>query len=180
MKIYTRRGDAGLSATIGVKKRIPKSSAVFNLMGLIDELNAFIGNAVALAKGSETAFLKEIQFNLFTLGSVVAGLKLTALEKKDWESKTLHLEEKIDLMDAKLPELKYFVLPGGSEISAMLHLCRVKTRELERQFVGFIKSGKKNELEFLLPYINRLSDYFFTLSRYENKKLKVSDVVWKR
>ena len=177
MKLYTKEGDTGTSALLGSTRRIPKSRPVFEILGLTDEVNATLGCALAsLKKSRETKLLLSIQEDIFLIGSYVAGLKVSSADKAEWAEKVKDLEDRIDAYSAKLPPLKAFILPGGSEAASHMHLARVKARALERNLVAY--TGK-NSLKFLLPYINRLSDLLFVLARYVNMKLGKEEKLWR-
>lgn len=177
MKLYTKEGDSGTSALFGSSRRIPKSRPVFEILGVADEVNATLGCALAsLKESNDTALLVSIQEDIFLIGAYIAGLKFSSADKAVWAKKVSELEDRIDAYSAKLPPLKAFILPGGSDASSHLHLARVKVRTLERNLVAY--SGKKS-LKFLLPYINRLSDLLFVLARYVNMELGSKEKIWK-
>ncbi|AHB40114.1 MAG: ATP/cobalamin adenosyltransferase [uncultured bacterium] len=178
MKVYTKEGDSGTSALFGSTKRMPKSSTVFEILGLADEVNATLGCALAfLKRPSETALLTSIQEDIFLIGAYIAGLKFSSADKAVWTKRVTDLEDRIDAYSAKLPILKVFILPGGSEASSHIHLARVKVRALERDLVSY---SRKKSLKFLLPYINRLSDLLFVLARYVNMELGKKEEIWKK
>jgi cob(I)alamin adenosyltransferase len=189
MKIYTKTGDKGETGIIG--KRVSKSSSIIKLIGCFDELNAQLGIVGAISKtydletgsistqnpSSLQSLISSLQNNIFILSSILAGAKNITL---DFEQETLQLEKQIDEWTNNLPELQNFILPGGSLASAYLHLSRVICRKAERKLVKYIKKNKlENEHEELLKYINRLSDWLFTLSRVVNKEQGIEDVKWK-
>lgn len=180
MQIYTKEGDAGKSSLLGTKKRILKSKPVFELLGTADEINAILGCALSSLKKSRTVpVLEATQEDLFMIGAYIAGLKLKKDAAGEWEKKTHYLEDQIDIFQKQLPEIKSFIIPGGSEAASQIHLARVKVRSLERTFVSYINKGGKKSLRFLLPYINRLSDLLFVLARYVNMELSREERLWK-
>lgn len=180
MKIYTKKGDSGATLLIGSKKRVLKSKPVFEVLGGIDEVNACIGCATATLSGVvEKKILEGIQADLFCLGSLVAGAKVAPSEKEIWVSRVGKIEKEIDSYSKQLPALSTFILPGGSVPASYLHLARVKTRALERHLVSYIIKGRNKRLGFVLPYVNRLSDFLFVFARYINKKHNIGDKVWK-
>jgi cob(I)alamin adenosyltransferase len=126
--------------------------------------------------------LKRIQRNLFTINSVLARAKNIQFDSKD---ETEWLEKEIDEMSGELPELRNFILPGGSEIASSLHVSRAICRRVERRFISYLNLDSKdaNQNEFmqieLLPYFNRLSDYLFTLARWVNFKSGDKEEIWK-
>ena len=180
MKVYTKEGDSGTSSVLGSKKRIPKSSQIFDLLGLCDEINATLGCAlVDLKRGPVTSLIEAIQEELFQIGAYIAGLKPTSQDKKVWAEKVRQMESKIDKYSLKLPIVKSFILPGGTRSASQIHLARVKVRTLERELVSFVNRGNKMSLRFLLPYINRLSDLLFIIARYANKIGGKEERLWR-
>ncbi len=179
MKIYTKTGDQGTTALFG-GKRVHKDDIRVEAYGTVDELNAMVG--LLYSKLQEPELLSEldaIQNELFVIGSHLAsdparpGLKLPAFKNES----ILDLERSIDLMDEKLNPLKYFILPRGSESISLAHLCRTICRRAERRVVSL---GKIESLDSdIMVYLNRLSDYFFTLSRFIAKNDKVDEIPWK-
>lgn len=179
MKIYTGKGDKGETGLFG-GKRVPKNSPRIEAYGIVDELNSFVGLAVAETVDKDVKeILLKIQNQLFTLGADLA----TPEEKKQESDGTpaefnSSIEKEIDKFDAKLGKLKSFILPGGSKSSAYLHICRTVARRAERAVVSL-----KNNVEIgdnILIFLNRLSDLFFVLARYENQVSGNPDVKWKK
>ena len=178
MKIYTKGGDEGETGLYG-GSRVAKDAFRIRTYGTLDELNAWIG--VALAEGelavATQVDLRRIQGELFQLGaelatprgkSVAAGLiELTHVTA---------LETRIDEMELELSPLKTFILPGGSKGSAWLHVARTVTRRAERALVSLNRAEPLRSP--VLQYLNRLSDYFFVLARYSNQLAGVSDIPW--
>lgn len=181
--VYTRGGDSGETSLLG-GERVSKADQRIDTYGTVDELNSYIGLCTAHMTTNdmdkEKNILKDVQSNLFTIGSNLAcnkedrtKYKLPTLSKE----KIVSLENSIDAMDSELPELKQFILPGGSHASASLHVARACCRKLERQMELYQKNGydlPKNSL----AYINRLSDFLFTLARYANFKQSVQEIIW--
>ena len=162
MAVYTKTGDKGKTGTFG-GKRVSKSSKLINIIGSIDELNSFLG----IIRG-----LTEIQGNLFTINSIIAGSKLHFTK-----SKTKELERQIDKWEGELPVQKNFIYYGGTSRSAHIFFARALCRRAERELVSFSKEQKTPEA--IIVYINRLSDYLFMLARSENFKAKVKEEFWK-
>lgn len=159
MTVYTRFGDKGETGLVG-GKRLSKNSPIIHALGSIDEANSWLG-----AVGGFT----EIQKDLMTISSILAGAKL------DFPlSKTKDLEKKIDKLEKKLPKLKGFIIPGGR--GAKLHFARTLVRRAERSIVAVPNILHTNPN--ILTYINRLSDYVFTLARYSNFKEGVKEEIW--
>ena len=182
MKIYTKGGDKGETGLFG-GDRVPKNSERIEAYGTIDELNSFIGLAVTEVKSEEIkALLQKIQNQLFTAGSDLA----TPINEKNKkyniprvpEEFFKEAEEQIDRFDAKLETLQNFILPGGTKSAAMLNICRTVCRRAERRVVALNASSKIGEN--IIIFLNRLSDLFFVLSRYENMISGIPDVIWKK
>jgi cob(I)alamin adenosyltransferase len=177
MPIYTKKGDRGktslFSSDPSVKTRVSKTSSPIQVIGSLDEVNSFIGIVVADSKDPKlNLFLKNIQSDLFTINSILAGAKL-AFPK----SKTIRLEKKIDRLELTLPPLKNFILPGGSRVSANLQYTRALVRKAERKVVAL--NGKEKIPPEILRYLNRLSDLFFVLARQANRLHKIKEDVWR-
>ncbi|MBR9765135.1 MAG: cob(I)yrinic acid a,c-diamide adenosyltransferase [Rhodobacteraceae bacterium] len=179
-KIYTRTGDAGDTA-LGDGTRVPKPSLRVEAYGTVDETNATLGLARLHAEGDMDAALSRIQNELFDLG---ADLARPAMEKDDeapytplriLASQVVRLETEIDAMNDRLQPLRSFVLPGGSALSAQLHLCRTITRRAERLAVALMAEEGCNAEA--VKYLNRLSDWFFVASRIANDD-GAKDVLW--
>jgi cob(I)alamin adenosyltransferase len=185
MKIYTRRGDDG-KTNIADYKRLWKDDPRLDAIGVIDELNSTIGIVVSLLsqqkgrskKESEKIkkILLEIQKDLFYIGASLADSKSSV--GKNLSARVKNFEEEIDLMTQKLPPLSAFILPGGSLVAAFLHLARSFTRRAERRLVCL--SQKEDIDGTIFPYINRLSDLFFTLARYANFLEKKKEIIWQK
>jgi cob(I)alamin adenosyltransferase len=179
--VYTRTGDSGSTALVS-GTRLRKSQDRIGLYGETDELNSFLGLAISLLDNSfDKVFLHKIQSSLFDLGSNLAcenekrlTFKLPQIEEKF----ILEIEKEIDKMDAVLPELKSFILPGGSEAASAFHVCRTICRRFERSLVAFRDSSPNEVTEIDLKFINRLSDYLFILARFVNLKLKQNEIFW--
>jgi len=173
-KIYTKRGDEGKSS-LPNGPIIAKSNPVFALMGQIDQVNACIG----LLRSEDVAeygkeMLMEIQRKLMALGSIVAGVDKKSIRDLISAQDVTKLEEEIDEMTQEMPELRNFILPNGSRKSALAHLIRSEIRTLERRIVGYGKIEDKN----IVQWINRLSDFFFTLARYFNYNDQIDEIIW--
>ncbi len=178
MKIYTKTGDEGKTGLLG-GSRISKHSIRIHSIGEVDELNSFVGLAATAVSDELRDHLSAIQHQLFDLGSELAcepggDFAIVSVGIEDIES----LERSIDKMTATLPPLEKFILPGGSEGSARLHVCRSVCRRVERTLQAL---GEREEVrKDLLVYVNRLSDWFFTACRFQNSLLKVEDVFWEK
>ncbi len=181
MKIYTRRGDDGSTGLYGgqrVSKRHPRVEAY----GVVDELNALLGLAAGqLAEDPNLAQrLRDIQSRLFDLGADLAtppGSRAAEGLPRVPASWTSELERSIDAMDAELPALRSFILPGGSPAAAYLHLARTVCRRAERRTVEAKEAGEEIS-PALLGYLNRLSDWLFTAARAANLRAGHADIPW--
>ncbi len=179
-KIYTRTGDKGETA-LGNGTRVAKHSARVTAYGTSDELNAFIGVARLAASGETDTALSRIQNDLFDLGADMC----TPDPAKDAEAEypplrivmeqTLRLETEIDTMNAALTPLRSFILPGGSALSAHLHVCRTVARRAERLATELAETEDVNMRA--IKYLNRLSDWFFVAARMANES-GTTDVLW--
>ena len=163
MAVYTKTGDRGTTGTFG-GKRISKSSKLINTIGAIDELNSYLGTIGKLA---------EIQRNLFTINSILSGAKLNF--SKEF---TKELEKEIDVMEGKMPVLSNFIIYSGSSKSTKLYFARALTRRAERSLVSLNRNSQLDKN--ILIYLNRLSDYLFTLARFVNFKKKIKEKSWVR
>ena len=182
MKIYTKTGDSGETGILG--SRLSKNSALIQTIGDIDELNSTVGICLSVMDSGKNQELKQgkkfllnIQSTLFSINSILANANLEI----DLDREINNLEEKIDEMSESLEELKNFILPGGSLVSSSLHFARTVCRRAERNLVNYLENDNKdlNEFCLILKYINRLSDYLFTLARWTNSIEGNKDIVWK-
>lgn len=170
MRIYTKNGDAGDTDLYG-GKRVRKSVEEIEVLGVLDELNAFLGLLRLHLREKDSKIVAQVQNDLFLIGSVIAGVTLDQESKKILLDRVNAIEKEIDIMDDKLPPLKNFILPNGCESSARVHLARAICRRSERCLVSL---GRHFDL---LPYLNRLSDYLFVLARSENFRRNFKDEV---
>lgn len=176
-KIYTKTGDKGTTSLFG-GRRLPKYHARIESYGTVDELNSHIGMLRDwITDEFYKDFLKEIQDRLFTVGSNLASdpdkdMLVPDLINEDVEK----LEKLMDKMDEQLEPLKNFILPGGHQTVSQAHICRTVCRRAERLVTELQTSEPVPEI--VIVYLNRLSDFFFTLSRKIAKDLKVEEVVW--
>jgi cob(I)alamin adenosyltransferase len=180
MKIYTKTGDKGETGLFG-GERVSKDSLRISAYGTVDELNSFIGLTVTKIKNEDLKLkLIKIQNYLFTVGADLATPENDKTKKLNLQrtasSYYEELEKMIDEYDGQLDELKNFILPGGSEGAALLHICRTICRRAEREIVALKKSVTISEN--ILIFFNRLSDLLFVLSRFENKASKHPDIIW--
>jgi cob(I)alamin adenosyltransferase len=178
-RVYTRRGDAGLTSLAG-GQRLPKNDLRIEAYGTVDELNSFIGLARESARELPelAAILLRVQHELFNLGSVLATLPEDVHPKQAriTAAETEQLEHEIDRMNAGLPPLRSFVLPGGSRLNAELHICRTVCRRAERICVALGENGQMDEAG--LVYLNRLSDALFVWSRWASHQSGTPETLW--
>ena len=178
-RVYTRRGDSGQTSLAG-GQRVSKDDARIETYGTVDELNSFIGLARESAEKLPelSAILLRVQHELFNLGSMLATLPedLHPHQARITPAETARLEHEMDLMNAELPQLRSFVLPGGSRLNAELHICRTICRRAERQSVTLARSSPVDEES--LRYLNRLSDALFVWSRWASHKLNLPETLW--
>jgi len=168
MGISTKKGDGGQTKVFDKKTQtligIRKDSCKIKSIGAIDELNSFLGVVGGLS---------DIQADLFTINSILAGSNL-----RFTKSKTKKLEKQIDIWERVLPTQKNFIFYGGIQRAALLFYARSICRRAERSLVSFAK--KEVVPETILTYFNRLSDYLFMLARNINLESKISEKFWKR
>lgn len=180
MKIYTKRGDDGTTGLFG-GTRVAKSARRIDAYGTVDELNSVIGVVRAESPSPRTeAMLDVIQHQLFVLGADLAtemGAKDEARVQRIGEQETRVLEACIDEIDAQLPPLQVFILPGGTKSAAQLHVARTVCRRAERSVV--LLAAETTIGPGPVAYLNRLSDLLFVLARFENAQRNVRDVEWK-
>jgi len=178
-KIYTKKGDAGETSLIG-GGRVLKSHIQIEAYGTVDELNSFIGLLRDKVKHQhyEQVLLK-IQNSLFLIESHLAiekGKEVSHVPQLD-DNDIAMLESEIDDMEANLPALTNFVLPGGHELNSLCHICRTVSRRAERIIIEVCK--EYHMPDFIVKYMNRLSDYFFVLSRSMTYLHKAEEIIWK-
>jgi cob(I)alamin adenosyltransferase len=187
-RVYTRAGDKGETGLVG-GKRVPKDSPRIEAYGTIDELNSIVGlarvfNEEKLSEGEAHRFLdsvlRQIEDELFDLGSELATPPDFFQEGmyRVGEREVKKLEQIMDECQKELEPLKSFVLPGGGRIGAYLHQCRTVCRRAEREILRLSRVEELNE--WLLKYVNRLSDLFFVLSRWISKQTGEAEYLWQR
>ncbi|HRG78477.1 MAG TPA: cob(I)yrinic acid a,c-diamide adenosyltransferase [Cyclobacteriaceae bacterium] len=179
MKIYTKTGDQGSTSLFG-GKRVSKADLRIDTYGTVDELNSWVG---VLRDQSVNQYRKEIlveiQDRLFTIGSILATepentkVKVPSLAENDIEL----LENRMDEMDAILPPMRFFVLPGGHTSVSFGHVARTVCRRAERLVIALSQTEKVDPL--VIKYMNRLSDYLFMLCRTMAHELKAEETPWR-
>jgi len=187
MKIYTKTGDKGETGLIG-GKRIPKSDPRIISYGLIDELNSNVGLTISLLNLKNNNLFSDlidllikIQNDLFAIGSDLADPTYPMENKykipRTDEKMVLYLESEIDKFDKEVVPITFFILPGGSIESSILHVSRSIARRTETAVTALSKSQTINPA--ILIYLNRLSDLLFVAARLVNKRVGVEDIAWK-
>jgi cob(I)alamin adenosyltransferase len=174
------QGDRGKTSLIGGSKKVLKSSLRIESCGALDELVSLIGYIKTQSKNKNfRILLEQIQDHLFRIECHVVSV----LNKKDsfvlpyiGQEHVKFLEDNITSYEKNLPQLENFILPGGTQLAAQLHIARAQTRRVERILV---RTSQKNSLHpFALPYINRLSDVFFILARWTNHDAGAKETKW--
>ena len=182
MKIYTKTGDSGETGLFG-GERVSKNTIRIEAYGTIDELNAFIGlTIIEVSDKSVKDLLQIIQNWLFSIGADLATPDNEKTKKlnvfRTSEEYYKYIEKEIDKYESKLDELRNFILPGGTKGAALLHICRTITRRAERMVVALnstVKIGNN-----IIIFLNRLSDLFFVLARFDNAVTGTPDVIWNK
>jgi cob(I)alamin adenosyltransferase len=177
MSIYTKVGDGG-STRMPDGKMNRKHQPLLEAVGHLDELNSFIGLCRTVCPDSKhreiASALAPLQGELFALGALVADPR----QAPQWDAQAVgRMERQIDEATVKLPPLSHFVLPGGSELAARLHVARTVCRRAERRLVAAMDGGAPM-LAAAIPYINRLGDLLFTLARLANQTDGQAEVHW--
>jgi cob(I)alamin adenosyltransferase len=185
-RVYTRGGDRGETGLVG-GQRLPKDAPRIESYGQVDELNAFVGVARATVEDLAArhpalaplgSILLRVQHELFNLGSILATLPedVHPRQARVTEAEVARLESEMDAMNADLPPLRSFVLPGGGRLNAELHVCRTVCRRAERASVALAR------VESVPPeavrYLNRLSDALFVWSRWASRVTGAPETLW--
>jgi len=185
-KIYTKKGDRGETSLFN-GLRVKKSNLRVDTYGTVDELNSLLGVILTYVKDLPyekqiKEDLLQIQNDLLVIGSVLANpsvvSKQLGKEKEHFLAMVTQFEKHIDEMTEELAPLTNFILPGGGKIGAYLQLARTVVRRAERKIVGLLE--KEDVLPEIVIYFNRLSDLFFTQSRFMNFKEKKKETIWKK
>jgi cob(I)alamin adenosyltransferase len=179
MRIYTKTGDKG-ETSLYKGGRVPKDAPRLEAYGTLDELNAHLGLARALAPagtdlGDADAQLRRIQRDLFCLGAQLATLGDEPPAWRITAEDVTALERAIDAMEAELPPLTTFILPGGHPMGAALHVARTVARRAERLVVGVAREDALDPL--IVTYVNRLSDHLFVLARFVSRRAGTPEAV---
>jgi len=188
-KVYTKVGDKGSTHLVG-GRQVSKGEPRIEAYGTVDELNAIAGLARTFNSRSEAgddvvtridSMLKVVQNKLFCLGADLATLPEDRWEgmERVTEEDIRQLEQWIDEMNDQLPALKEFILPGGGPVGAFLHQARTVCRRAERILVR-LGADEPEAIDTALPFLNRLSDFFFVLGRWAAKGLNETEYLWER
>ncbi|UCD78407.1 MAG: cob(I)yrinic acid a,c-diamide adenosyltransferase [Desulfobacterales bacterium] len=189
MKIYTGTGDRGKTSLFS-GERVSKSDRRIEAYGDVDELNSLLGALATDLQEEDTVLadaLQRIQSDLFHLSAILAvtpdSQAMDSIEKMS-DNQIRGLEQAIDELEAKLPTLTGFILPGGHTTAAWAHICRAVCRRAERHVIRIADEYSRGEaadqFQLAVVYLNRLSDYLFVLARYCNQLRGVSDTLWKQ
>lgn len=182
-KIYTKTGDDGTTA-LGNGERIAKSSKRVSAYGSVDELNSFIGLARSFIESDKLKeldkILATIQNDLFDLGAdlCIPDKDKNADSLKIVKSYVKNLEKEIDKLNSQLEPLRSFILPGGTKVSAYVHIARTIARRCEREMIELRQIEEAEISKEAVQYINRLSDFLFVAARYVNLKSDFDDILW--
>ncbi len=178
--VYTKTGDKGTTALIG-GTRVKKHNRRLDAYGTVDELNSFVGMLRSYDIDQHTKdVIITIQNELFIIGAYLAtdSSRSDLRDKLDCDEKKIEmLEREMDEMESKLPPLRNFVLPGGHPLVTYSHICRTVCRRVERIVSELAEETEING--WVLRYVNRLSDYFFVLSRFMTDYFNVEEIPWK-
>jgi cob(I)alamin adenosyltransferase len=179
VKIYTKTGDTGETSLFD-RSRVSKADPRVDAYGEVDELNACLGTALAAGLDADLAeALTAIQKDLFAVGARLADpssrIASRVAKASVTEADVARLEQTIDRLEAELPPLARFILPGGSPAGALLHLARTVCRRAERRVVG-LGSGAVEPA--VVVYLNRLSDLLFVMARAVNHRARAPEVEW--
>ncbi|MCP3104039.1 cob(I)yrinic acid a,c-diamide adenosyltransferase [Myxococcus sp. K15C18031901] len=179
MKIYTKSGDAGETGLFG-GGRVAKDDERVDAYGEVDELNATLGMARAFSLPQELdAMLQRLQDQLFTVGAVMAtptGTKASSYIPELKAAWAEDMEHAMDRFDTELSKMTHFILPGGTQGAAALHLARTVCRRAERRAIPLLRDGKIPQ--DVVVFLNRLSDLLFVMARVANHRAGVQDVKW--
>jgi len=179
MKIYTKSGDQGKTSLLG-GKRVSKADVRIHAYGTVDELNSYIGLLRDIDSfPARKDFLKHIQDSLFSIGAILAADPesniniIPSMKQTNIES----LENEIDKIEESLPKMRNFVLPGGHTFVSYCHISRCVCRRAERWIIQLNEDQPVDE--YVIQYMNRLSDYLFVLARKISQEVESEEIPWK-
>lgn len=175
-KVTTKKGDKGRTG-LGDGSRLSKSDALIHFLGEIDELNSFVGFAISSSSNESLSIdLRSIQQDLFNIGGEAAMPNLDTILLD--QERIAFLDGQIDVLNGALSPLKEFILPGGDDFCSKIHIARTICRRAERSGVEVMENNINTKK--WLPYLNRLSDYFFVLARCISSEEGGDEILWKR
>jgi cob(I)alamin adenosyltransferase len=179
MKIYTKTGDAGETSLFD-NTRVSKADARVDAYGEVDETNACLGAARAAGLDADLgSALEQIQKDLFALGARLADpssrIANRVTKAAITDADVVRLEQTIDRLEAELPPLRKFILPGGSPAGSLLHLSRTVCRRAERRVIAL---GAEAVEPIVIVYLNRLSDLLFVMARAANHRARLPEIEW--
>lgn len=177
MRVYTRAGDSGLTSLRG-GYRIPKSAIILDAIGNVDETNAHLGLVLVFDDVPEqlASQLSYIQNWLFDIGAQLSATAVTSAKECPWAERTRQLESWMDEFDKDLPRLTKFILPGGSQPGALMHVARGVCRRAERSIAVLDLESPLTKEGF--AFVNRLGDWMFVAARWVNLKLGAEEHIW--
>ena len=185
-KVYTRTGDKGMTDLVG-GVRVSKNDPRLEAYGTTDELSSHLGLLAAMMAHDSNTLEEERQMlvrsqnNLFIIGSYLA-IDQNQMPLYDFarlpDGETTLLEQRIDQLMATLPEKQGFVLPGGTVSAAQCHVCRTVCRRAERRILELAQHARVDD--YVLQYVNRLSDYLFVLAKIINFNAGQSEIIWQK
>lgn len=175
-KIYTRTGDLGTTSLVG-GKRVPKTHPRLEAYGTVDELSSHLGLLCALLSDErDKAFILSVQQTLFGLSALLATEPESAYQPKPLSASLIkNMEDEIDRLQAILPPLNAFIIPGGSQAAAQAHVCRTVCRRAERCILALAEQSEVSS--DTIRYTNRLSDYLFVLARTINTRNGILEIM---
>lgn len=180
--VYTRGGDNGRTA-LSTGKRVSKTCARIEALGVIDELNSHVGWTAVLAEKEKlrklSRTLRSIENSLFDAGALIStpNPKVDPRVAESFKRQARIFENHIDQITGRLPPLDSFILPGSSELNARMHICRAVCRRAERQVLKMSSDAKA--LREVTIFLNRLSDLFFALARDYSRLARTKEVLWR-
>ena len=178
VKIYTKTGDDGSTGIIG-GKRVQKSNPRIIAYGAVDELNSSLGIILSSKIDSDiTDLLTKIQNDLFVVGADLANSDLKNNSERITNNMIQFLEENIDKLEKELSPITFFILPGGDQIAAQVHMARAISRRAETNIVHLSEIEEINNACKI--YMNRLADLLFVIARVINKRKMIKDIAWKK
>lgn len=179
MKIYTGTGDDG-STSLSDGSRVPKSHLRIETLGSVDELNSWLGLLRSFKENERRKnFLIYLQDQLMRCSAILAAADGTTVQKNCFPEHdcVIKIETEIDIIESKLPDLTNFIIPGGNYVVSCCQIARCVCRRAERSVVRL--NSAEQTPEIVVKFLNRLSDYLFTLSRFLSLELDIQDFVWK-